>query len=101
MLFRSMFNADEREAFERVEAASRLTRFGYDCYAYCMVAAGFMDVVIEANLKPYDVVALIPIIEGAGGIMTTWEGKPATEGGQIIAAGDKRVHAEALELLNR
>ena len=66
-----------------------------------MVAAGFMDLVIEANLKPYDVVALIPIIEGAGGIMTTWDGKPATEGGQIIAAGDKRVHAEALELLNR
>jgi myo-inositol-1(or 4)-monophosphatase len=97
----TMFNAKEVEAFRRVEAAARLTRFGYDCYAYCMVAAGFMDVVIEANLKPYDVVALIPIIEGAGGIMTTWDGKPATEGGQIIAAGDKRVHAEALELLNR
>ena len=97
----TMFNAKEAEAFRRVEAAARLTRFGYDCYAYCMVAAGFMDLVIEANLKPYDVVALIPIIEGAGGIMTTWDGKPATEGGQIIAAGDKRVHAEALELLNR
>ena len=97
----TMFNAKEADAFRRIEAAARLTRFGYDCYAYCMVAAGFMDVVIEANLKPYDVVALIPIIEGAGGIMTTWDGKPATEGGQIIAAGDKRVHAEALELLNR
>jgi myo-inositol-1(or 4)-monophosphatase len=96
-----MFDASEREAFERVEGASRLTRFGYDCYAYCMVAAGFIDVVIESNLKPYDVVALIPIIEGAGGIMTTWDGKPATQGGKIIAAGDKRVHAEALELLNR
>ncbi|MBM3636725.1 MAG: histidinol-phosphatase [Alphaproteobacteria bacterium] len=97
----TMFNAKEAEAFRRVEAAARLTRFGYDCYAYCMVAAGFMDLVIEANLKPYDVVALIPIIEGAGGIMTTWDGKPATEGGQIIAAGDKLIHAEALALLNR
>ncbi len=95
----TMFNADELAAFQRVEKAARLTRFGYDCYAYCMVASGFIDVVIESNLKPYDVVALIPIIEGAGGVITTWDGGPATEGGQIIAAGDRRVHAEALKLL--
>ena len=97
----TMFSETERHGFERVEAAARLTRFGYDCYAYCMVAAGFMDVVIESSLKPYDVVALIPIIEGAGGVITTWDGKPATHGGQIIAAGDRRVHAEAMALLNR
>lgn len=96
----TMFDKKQRAAFERVEAQARLTRFGYDCYAYCMVAAGFIDVVIEANLKPYDVVALIPIIEGAGGMITTWDGKPATHGGQIIATGDKRIHAEAMALLN-
>jgi myo-inositol-1(or 4)-monophosphatase len=65
-----------------------------------MVAAGFMDVVIESNLKPYDVVALIPIIEGAGGVITTWDGKSASNGGAIIAAGDKRVHEEAMKILN-
>lgn len=96
----TMFNNQELAAFKRVENAARLTRYGFDCYAYCMVAAGFMDVVIESNLKPYDVVALIPIIEGAGGVMTTWDGGPASHGGAIIASGDKRVHDEALKLLN-
>jgi myo-inositol-1(or 4)-monophosphatase len=96
----TMFNANELKAFQKVEKAARLTRFGYDCYAFCMVAAGFIDLVIESSLKPYDIVALIPIIEGAGGIVTTWDGKPATQGGAIIAAGDKRVHAEAMALLN-
>lgn len=96
----TMFDEQELIAFKRVENAARLTRYGFDCYAYCMVAAGFMDVVIESNLKPYDVVALIPIIEGAGGIITTWDGKPASNGGAIIAAGDKRVHDEAMKMLN-
>lgn len=96
----TMFNEQELIAFKRVENAARLTRYGFDCYAYCMVAAGFMDIVIESNLKPYDVVALIPIIEGAGGIITTWDGKPASNGGAIIAAGDKRVHEEAMKMLN-
>lgn len=96
----TMFNEKELIAFKRVENSARLTRYGFDCYAYCMVAAGFMDVVIESNLKPYDVVALIPIIEGAGGIITTWDGQPASKGGAIIAAGDKRVHDEAMKILN-
>lgn len=96
----TMFDEKELTAFKRVENAARLTRYGFDCYAYCMVAAGFMDVVIESNLKSYDVVALIPIIEGAGGVMTTWDGGPASKGGAIIASGDKRVHEEALKLLN-
>jgi myo-inositol-1(or 4)-monophosphatase len=89
------------DAFYRVEKSVRLTRYGCDCYAYCMVAAGHMDLVIESNLKPYDVVALIPIIEGAGGVITNWQGGPAAAGGSIIAAGDKRVHEEAMKLLNR
>ncbi|MGJ3263317.1 MAG: histidinol-phosphatase [Salinarimonas sp.] len=89
----------ERAAFERVEAAARNVRFGFDCYAYCMLAAGHIDCVVEAGLAPYDVVALIPIIEGAGGVVTSWDGGDASQGGAIVAAGDRRVHAEALRLL--
>ncbi len=96
----TMFDAKELKSFQKVEKAVRLTRFGYDCYAFCMVAAGFIDLVIESNLKPYDIVALIPIIEGAGGIVTTWDGGSPVNGGSIIAAGDKRTHAAAMELLN-
>ncbi|MCP8939755.1 histidinol-phosphatase [Alsobacter sp. SYSU M60028] len=96
-----MFRGEKLEAFERVERETRLARFGCDCYAYCMLAAGLMDLVIETDLKPYDIVALVPIIEGAGGVVTTWTGEPAAKGGSIVAAGDKRLHEKALELLNR
>lgn len=94
-----LFAADERAAFERVEQAVRLSRYGTDCYAYAMLAAGQIDLVIEAGLKPYDIVALIPIIEGAGGIITTWDGKSAANGGRILAAANKALHAQAMEKL--
>ncbi|KQO76551.1 histidinol-phosphatase [Methylobacterium sp. Leaf88] len=90
----------ERERFLALEGAVRLSRYGTDCYAYCMLAAGQIDLVVEAGLKPYDIVALIPIIEGAGGIVTTWDGGPATGGGRIVAAGDRRLHEAALRHLN-
>lgn len=90
---------DRREAYDRVEGAARLVRYGADCYAYCMVAAGLVDLVVEAGLKPYDIVALIPIVEGAGGVVTTWDGGDPTKGGAIIAAGDRRVHEAALVAL--
>jgi myo-inositol-1(or 4)-monophosphatase len=93
-------NAADRAAFGRVEEAVRLTRYGGDCYSYCMLAAGHLDLVVETELKPYDIAALIPIITGAGGIVTTWNGGPAQAGGRIIAAGDPRVHEAALKLLN-
>lgn len=96
-LFRA---GDERAAYDRVAATVRLTRYGYDCYAYAMVAAGHLDLVIESGLQPYDVQAIIPVIEAAGGVMTSWSGGPADQGGQVIAAGDARVHAAALKLLN-
>ena len=89
----------ERTAFRRVEQAVQLSRYGGDCYAYCMLAAGHVDLVIECGLKPHDVVALIPIIAGAGGVMTTWDGAPAKTGGRIVAAGDPRLHAAAMALL--
>jgi myo-inositol-1(or 4)-monophosphatase len=94
-----LMNEADREAFGRVERAARLSRYGGDCYAYCMVAAGHVDLVIETEIKPHDIAALIPIITGAGGIVTTWEGERPERGGRIIAAGDRRVHAEAMALL--
>lgn len=94
-----LMNEHDRAAFTRVQDDVRLARFGGDCYSYCMLAAGHVDLVIETELKPYDIAALIPIITGAGGIVTTWEGKPAQQGGRIVAAGDPRVHEEALKLL--
>ena len=89
----------DRAAYRGIEADARLARYGGDCYAYCALAAGFVDLVIETNLKPHDVVALVSIIEGAGGIITTWEGEPAAEGGRILAAGDARLHEQALKRL--
>jgi len=94
-----LMNAQDRAAYSRVESAVRLPRYGGDCYAYCMLAAGHVDLVIETGLKPHDIVALIPIIEGAGGIVTTWEGGSASAGGRVIAAGDKRVHQAAMTIL--
>jgi myo-inositol-1(or 4)-monophosphatase len=94
-----LMNGDDRATFGRVEDAVRLSRYGGDCYAYCMLAAGHVDLVIETELKPYDVLALVPIIMGAGGVITTWEGDTPNAGGRIVAAGDKRVHAAALAML--
>jgi myo-inositol-1(or 4)-monophosphatase len=89
----------DRAAYSRVESQVRLTRYGGDCYAYCALAAGFVDLVIETNLKPHDVVALAPIVEGAGGVVTTWDGENAANGGRIIAAGDRALYDEARRLL--
>ena len=94
-----LMNDADRKSFGRVEDAVRLSRYGGDCYAYCMLAAGHVDLVIETELKPYDVLPLVPIIIGAGGMITSWEGGAPHAGGRIIAAGDKRMHKAAMELL--
>jgi myo-inositol-1(or 4)-monophosphatase len=94
-----LMNDDDRKQFQKVEAAAKLSRYGGDCYAYCMLAAGHVDLVIETGLKPYDIVALVPIITGAGGVITTWENGSPVGGGRIVAASYKRVHAAALEML--
>lgn len=97
-----LFDHDgERDAFAELARRVRLKRYGYDCYAYTMVAAGFIDLVVEAGLAPYDVQAIIPLVKGAGGIVTDWQGGPADDGGQIIAAGDARVHEQALAILRK
>jgi myo-inositol-1(or 4)-monophosphatase len=90
----------DRACFQRVEAKVRLSRYGGDCYAYCMLAAGHVDLVIETELKAHDVIPLIPIIAGAGGVITTWDGGPPELGGRILAAGDHRAHEAALALLS-
>src|SRR5438552_5452422 len=95
-----LMNATDRAQFAKIEGAVKLTRYGGDCYSYCMLAAGHLDLVVETELKPYDIAALIPIITGAGGIVTNWNGGPAQAGGRIIAAGDPRVHEAAMKLLN-
>jgi histidinol-phosphate phosphatase HisN, inositol monophosphatase family len=90
---------DEADGFARLKSRARMTRYGGDCYAYCMLAAGFIDLVVECGLKPFDVVALIPIIERSGGRITTWDGKSAAQGGRILAAGDPRLHVAAAKML--
>jgi histidinol phosphatase-like enzyme (inositol monophosphatase family) len=95
----SLLAPGTEEAYRRVEQKVRLSRYGGDCYMYCMLAGGHIDLVVESGLNAYDIVALIPIIEGAGGIVTAWDGGSAAKGGTIIAAGDRRVHEEALKLL--
>jgi histidinol phosphatase-like enzyme (inositol monophosphatase family) len=89
----------EAQVFGQLSATVRMTRYGGDCYAYCMLAAGHVDLVVEASLKVFDIVPLIPIIEAAGGVVTGWDGSPATNGGRVIAAGDPALHAKVLKLL--
>lgn len=95
--------AHEQEAFARVQAAVRLPMFGSDCYAYGLLAMGFADLIVEASLAPYDWMALVPVIEAAGGRITDWQGRALVLGspGQVVAAGDPRVHDAALALLDR
>lgn len=96
----SLFRGEEADAFGRVRAEAKLTRYGYDCYAYCMVASGYMDCVIESGLKPFDIAALIPILTGAGGGVCNWTGGDASQGGRVLAYGDTRVRDAALERLS-
>ncbi|WP_319532350.1 histidinol-phosphatase [uncultured Cohaesibacter sp.] len=97
----AMFNAAELPAYLNVERSVRLARYGVDCYAYCMVAMGMVDLVVESALKPVDIAPLVPVIEGAGGIVTNWRGGSPLDGGQVIAAGSAEVHQQALAYLSK
>lgn len=92
-------NANELDGFARLKAQARMTRYGGDCYHYCLLAMGFIDLIVESGLKPHDIMPLIPIIERAGGCVTTWDGQTAIHGGRIVAAGDARVHQAAMKIL--
>jgi histidinol phosphatase-like enzyme (inositol monophosphatase family) len=95
-----LFKGLEAERYDALEAQCRLARYGTDCYAYAMIAAGQIDLVVESGLQAYDIAPLIPVIEGAGGIVTSWTGGSVANGGDVIAAGDRRTHAAALAILS-
>jgi myo-inositol-1(or 4)-monophosphatase len=89
-----IFDPAQRAAFDAVAGRARLLRYGGDCYAYCMLASGLVDAVIEAGLQSWDVQALVPIVEGAGGVITAWDGGDVQHGGTVLACGDARLHAQ-------
>ncbi|MEO0893480.1 MAG: histidinol-phosphatase [Pseudomonadota bacterium] len=91
----------ERHAFQSVAREVKLTRYGMDCYAYALLAAGQIDLVIEAGLQAYDIQAPIAVIEAAGGIVTDWSGETAHQGGRVLAAAGKEQHQAALEILRK
>lgn len=94
-----IFNEKDFLLYDQIEQQVQLARYGVDCYAYCMLASGFVDLVIETELKPFDIVALVPIIKGAGGKVTTWEGHSPASGGRILACGDSALHNTLLDEL--
>ena len=96
----ALFSKDEFEKYKLVESACKLPRYGTDCYAYCLLAAGHIDLVIEAGLNAYDIAALIPIVEQAGGLFTNWQGGSPAQGGQVVVAANAGLHSQALKILN-
>jgi myo-inositol-1(or 4)-monophosphatase len=93
------FDAAEQAAFRRVSDAVRMSRFGGDCYVFAMLAMGFCDTIVESSFHRWDVAALIPLVEGAGGVITDWKGGDPSAGGQCVASGDARTHDAVLRLL--
>lgn len=96
-----MFRAEDRPGFERLRTAARRVTWGGDCYAYGLLALGLVDAVAEATMQVWDWAALVPVVEGAGGRVTGWDGKPLTleSDGRVLAVGDPALLAEAVALL--
>lgn len=94
------FKGAEGEAFRRLESRAKLSKYGGDCYIYGMLAMGFVDLATDGTLNPYDIQGLIPIIEGAGGVVTTYDGGNPSLGGTVLASGNAELHKRALEVLN-
>ncbi len=99
--FPEVGTASDRAGFQAVSDQVQLTRYGMDCYAYALLAAGQIDLVIEAGLSNYDIQGPLALIEGAGGIVTDWQGGPAHAGGRVLAAANSQQHAEALAILSK
>lgn len=91
--------AGDQAAFARVEQASRFSRYGGDCYGYALLAAGYVDLVVEASLQPYDIIPLVPLIEAAGGVVSDWTGNPPLHGGRVVAAATPALHRQTLQRL--
>ena len=98
---RLFVSARQRHAYEQASARARLVRFGGDCYCYTQVAMGLVDVVIETGLNAYDIQSLIPLIENAGGVVTSWDGSPCDRGGDVLACGDRALHGELVRAIGR
>lgn len=98
-----LFDERQRIAFDRLKSHVKCPRYGTDCYAYGLLASGYIDLVVEAGLQAYDAMALVPVIKGAGGIVTGWDGEEISLNwdGRIIAAATPKLHAEALSVLNK
>jgi histidinol phosphatase-like enzyme (inositol monophosphatase family) len=96
-----MFSGRDADAFARLRKGVRHAVYGGDCHSYGLLASGTLDLVAEANMQPYDYMALVPVIEGAGGVVTDWSGAPLTlaSDGRVLAAGDAALHAAAGRLL--
>lgn len=93
-------SSGDAAAFDALSTETKLTRYGTDCYGYAMVACGQIDLVVESGLHPYDIQAMIPVVEGAGGVVTDWQGGDCSQGGRVLAAGDAALHAKAVAFLS-
>jgi len=87
------------DVLDRIKNAVSMVRYGGDCYCYALLAMGFVDIVIETGLAPYDIAALIPIVQGAGGIVTNWDGDTAVSGGSVLACANRQLHEQVLALI--
>lgn len=96
-----IFTTPQLERFHKLTARLRLQRWGGDCYSFCLLAMGCIDLVIDGMLMPYDIVPLIPIIEGAGGVVTDSHGNPPLKGGLVIAASSRELHELALAAMTQ
>lgn len=94
-----LFHGKEAAVFDQIRKSVRLTRFGCDAYAYACLAHGQVDLVVESGLQPFDVQALIPVVEGAGGVISNWRGGSAKDGGQVVAAATPALHKTTLDFL--
>jgi len=96
-----MFNSKQLKYFNKLTAKVNLRRFGGDCYCYGLLASGFIDLVVEGDLKYYDILALVPVVEGAGGVISDWRGAPLNKDldGLVVAASTKELHEAAIQLL--
>ncbi len=98
----SMFHTGKAlDSFVKIGEICRFSRFGTDCYGYSLLAHGFVDLIVEASLKAYDVMPLIPIVEAAGGVISDWQGNSVANGGNVVAAANSALHEQALNILSR